>query len=168
MAQFEAFVGVNPWTALFTLLNTLIIFFVARKFLFRPVMKMINDRQKEIDSMYSEANLAKGEANAMRSEYRHKLEDAQAASDRMVKEAVARGQLRKEEIIRQAQHDASAIMAKASADIELEKRKAINEAKDEISDIAVAIAGKVVGRELNAADQAALVDRFIAELGGEA
>lgn len=168
MAQFEAFVGVNPWTALFTLLNTLIIFFVARKFLFRPVMKMIKDRQSEIDTMYSEANLAKGEANAMRAEYQHKLADAQAASDRMVKEAVDRGRLRKEEIIRQAQQDASAIMAKASADIELEKKKALNEAKDEISDIAVAIAGKVVGRELNAADQAALVDRFIAELGEKA
>ena len=44
MAQFEAFIGVNFWTALFTLLNTLTIFFVARHFLFRPVMKIIKDR----------------------------------------------------------------------------------------------------------------------------
>ena len=168
MAQFEAFIGVNFWTALFTLLNTLTIFFVARHFLFRPVMKIIKDRQKEIDGMYSDADTAKGEANAMRSEYQQKLADAQATSDRIVKEAVARGQSRHEEIIRQAQQEASAIMDKASADIELERKKAINDAKNEISGIAIAIAGKVVGRELNEKDQAALVDHFIDELGDDA
>ena len=87
MAQFEAFIGVNFWTALFTLLNTLTIFFVARHFLFRPVMKIIKDRQKEIDGMYSDADTAKGEANAMRNEYQQKLANAQATSDRIVKEA---------------------------------------------------------------------------------
>ena len=168
MAQFEAFIGVNFWTALFTLLNTLTIFFVARHFLFRPVMKIIKDRQKEIDGMYSDADTAKGEANAMRKEYQQKLADAQATSDRIVKEAVARGQSRQEEIIRQAQQEASAIMDKASADIELERKKAINDAKNEISGIAIAIAGKVVGRELNEKDQAALVDHFIDELGDDA
>ena len=165
MAQFEAFIGVNFWTALFTLLNTLTIFFVARHFLFRPVMKIIKDRQQEIDGMYSAADAAKGEADAMRSEYQQKLADAQATSDRLVKEAVARGQSRQEEIIRQAQQEASAIMDKAAADIELERKKAINDAKNEISGIAIAIAGKVVGRELNENDQAALVDHFIDELG---
>ena len=85
--------------------------------------------------------------------------------DRIVKDAVARGQAREEEIIRQANADAAAIMDKASADIALEKKKAINDAKDEISDMAMAIAEKVVGRELNAADQAALVDDFIDSLG---
>ena len=56
-------------------------------------------------------------------------------------------------------------MLKASADIEMEKKKAINDAKNEISGLAMAIAGKVVERELNAADQADLIDRFINELG---
>ena len=47
----------------------------------------------------------------------------------------------------------------------MEKKKAINDAKDEISVIAVAIAGKVVERELQAADHSRLVDQFIQELG---
>ena len=66
MGQFEAFVGVNFWTALFILLNTLIIFFVAKKFLFKPVMKIIQDRQQEIDDMYAKAGQAKEEASALR------------------------------------------------------------------------------------------------------
>ena len=165
MGYFEDFIGVNPWTALFTLLNTLAVIIVGTKFLFKPVMKMIRDRQQEIDDLYADANTAKANAEAMQTEYQAKLDNAQATSERIVKEAVSRGQAREEEIIRQANADASAIMDKASADIAMEKKKAINDAKDEISDLAMAIAEKVVGRELKAADQADLVDAFIDGLG---
>ena len=165
MGQFEAFVGVNFWTALFILLNTLIIFFVARKFLFNPVMKIIRERQQEIDDMYTKAGEAKEQAAAIRTEYEEKLSAATDKADRLVKEAVARGQSREEEILRQANAEANAIREKASADIAQEKKKAINDAKDEISVIAMAVASKVVGRELTADDQSALVDQFIDELG---
>ena len=165
MGYFEELIGINLWTALFTLLNTLTVIFVGTKFLFKPVMKMIQDRQKEIDDLYSDADKAKADAEAMRCDYQAKLDNAQATSERIVKEAVARGQNREEEIIRQANADAAAIMDKASADIALEKKKALNDAKDEISEIAMAIAGKVVGRELTAADQSKLVDEFIDGLG---
>ena len=165
MGYFEDFIGVNFWTALFVLLNTLTIFFVARKFLFNPVMKIIKERQQEIDNMYTKAGEAKEQAKALRQEYEDKLSAATETSDRLVKEAVARGQAREEEILRQANAEADAIRQKASADIAQEKKKAINEAKDEISVIAMAIAGKVVGRELNSEDQSGLVDSFIEELG---
>ena len=165
MEGFEELRGVNFWTALFVLLNTLAIFFVAKKFLFKPVMKIIKDRQDEIDGMYQAAGDAKKQAEAMRGEYQQKLTAAQQTSERIVKEAVSRGQAREEEILRKANADAAAIMDKASADIALEKKKAINDAKDEISDLAMAIAGKVVGRELNEADQKDLIDRFIDNLG---
>ena len=167
MGYFEEFIGVNFWTALFVLLNTLTIFFVAKKFLFGPVMKIITERQQEIDDMYTKAGEAKEQAKALRQEYEDKLCAATETSDRLVKEAVARGQSREEEIIRQANAEANAIRQKASADIAQEKKKAINEAKDEISVIAMAVASKVVGRELGEADQASLVDSFINELGDE-
>lgn len=162
---FEELLGVNPWTALFTLANTVALFLIMKKFLWVPVLKMIEDRQQEIDSMYAEADSAQAEAKRVQAEYQQKLSVAAETSERMVKEAVARGQNREEEIIRQANREAAAIMDKASADIALEKKKAINEAKDEISVIAMAIAGKVVGRSLTDADQAKLVDSFIDELG---
>lgn len=165
MGYFEEFIGVNLWTALFTLLNTLTVIFVGTKFLFKPVMKMIQDRQSEIDTLYSEADAAKEQAAAMERDYAQKLSAAQATSDRLVKEATARAQAREEEILRKAGADASAMMAKAASDIALEKKKAINDAKNEISDLALSIAGKVVGRELTQQDQAELIDRFIDELG---
>lgn len=163
--MFESFIGVNFWTALFVLLNTLAIFFVAKKFLFVPVMNMIKARQEEIDNMYLEAGNAKDEAIALEAEYKKKLSQATLTGERMVKEAMERGQYRQEEILWQANLEAEAIMAKASADIAREKKKALNDAKDEISDIAMAIAEKVVGRELSDADHADLVDSFIDRLG---
>ena len=167
MGFFEEFIGVNFWTALFTLLNFLVVLFVGQKFLYGPVMKIIQDRQAEIDGMYDSAGKAKAEAQAMEAEYKQKLAAAQSTSERLVKEAVSRGQSREEEIIRQANAEADAIRAKAAADIAQEKKKAINDAKDEISGIAMAIAGKVVGRELTVSDQSALVDAFIDGLGDQ-
>lgn len=168
MGTFEELLGVNFFNALFTLANTLAIFFVAKKFLYKPVMKMIEDRQKEIDDMYDTAGQAKSSAAALESEYQLKLSAAAETSERMVKEAVTRGQHREEEIIRQANMEADAIRSKAAADIAQEKKKAVNDAKDEISEMAMAIAGKVVGRVLSSADQASLVDHFIDELGEQA
>lgn len=165
MEQFQSFVGVDFWTALFALLNFLTILIVGTKLLWKPVMKIIKDRQQEIDDLYKDANTAKTSAEAMEAEYQQKLAAASETGDRIVKEAVARGQAREEEILRKANADAAAIMDKASADIAMEKKKAINDAKDEISEMAMAIAGKVVGRQLTQEDHSALVDAFIDELG---
>jgi F-type H+-transporting ATPase subunit b len=117
--------------------------------------------------MYTSAGEAQTEANAMREEYQQKLSAAQQTSERLVKEATMRGQANEEEIIQKANEEASAILNKAAADIAMEKKKAINDAKDEIASLSLAIAGKVVERELSGADQELLIDRFSDELGDQ-
>ena len=159
------FLNINFFTALFTLGNTVALFFVLKIFLFKPIMKMIQDRQKEIDDMYEEADQAKQQATSMRTEYADKLAAATKTSERLVKEAVERGQLRQEDIIRQANAEADAIRQKAQAEIAQEKKKALDDAKHEIAGLVMDVAGKVVGRSLNDADQEKLVDQFIEELG---
>ena len=163
--MFESFIGVNFWTALFVLLNFLLLFFVAKKFLFKPVMKMIQSRQQEIDDMYAEAQTAKDSAQAMQAQYQAQLAAAQQTGDSIVKEAMTRGKNREEEIIRQANREAEAIRKKAAADIAREKKQVLNDAKNEISALAVEIAGKVVGANLDTAQQEKLVDSFLEELG---
>ncbi len=165
MDQFEAFLGVNPWTALFTLLNFLLVLYVGKRFLYGPVMKMIQDRQNEIDDMYAKADAAKTDAAKLRDTYQQQLSQAQSESDRIVKEATLRAQNREEEILRKAAADADAIRDKAIADIAQEKKKAVNDAKNEISGLAMAIAGKVVERELKESDQTQLIDQFLNNLG---
>ncbi len=159
------FLNINFFTALFTLVNTLLLFFVLKKKLFHPVMKMIRDRQQEIDDMYRKADEATQTAQALQTEYEQKLNEATLTGERLVSEAVARGQSREEEILRQAEQKAAAIREKAEQDAIRERKKVLNEAKDEISVIAVDIAGKVVGRQMNEEDQTRLVDDFIHRLG---
>ena len=159
------FLNINFFTALFTLANTVALFLVLKKYLFKPVLKMIETRQKEIDDLYADAGNAKQQAQLLEAEYRQKLDAAAETGDRLVKEATVRAQNRSEQIVAAANAEADAIRAKAAADIAQEKKKAMNDAKDEISVLALDIAGKVVGRELTAADSARLVDSFIDRLG---
>ena len=121
MGYFESFIGVNFWTALFVLLNTIALFLVLKKYLLDGILKMISDRQEEIDNMYKEANDSREMANAMKEDYSQKLEAANETSQRIVQEAVIRGQNREEEIIRDARSQADAMMDKARADIAQEK-----------------------------------------------
>ena len=147
------------------LLSFLLVLYVGKRFLYGPVMKMIQDRQKEIDDMYAKADEAKETAAKLRDTYQQQLSQAQSESDRIVREATLRAQNREEEILRKASADADAIRDKAIADIAQEKKRAVNDAKNEISGLAMAIAGKVVERELTDDDQSALIDRFIQDLG---
>ena len=73
MTGFESFVGIDPWTALFTFCNMMITFAVLKKFLFKPVKKMIDDRQAEIDTMYADADAAKQKAAELEQEYQQHL-----------------------------------------------------------------------------------------------
>ncbi len=165
MGKFEGFIGVNFWTALFVLLNTLAIFFVARKYLFKPVSKLIRDRQTEIDEMYKKADESKREAEGLALEYSRKLSGAQAESDRLIKDAALRAEEKEQLILRDARTQAALLIDKAEKDARNEKVKAVNAARDEIASLAVEIAGKIVEREINDADQTALVDGFIKKLG---
>ncbi len=168
MEQFESFLGINFWTALLTLGNFLLVLYVGKKFLYGPILTIIENRQKEIDDLYADAGSAKANAQALQAEYREKLSAAQGESQRIVADAVKRAQNREEEILLKANREAGAILEKAHADIAQEKKKALNDAKNEIAGLSLAIAGKVVEREIREADQAAFIDRFIDGLGEQA
>lgn len=167
MSGFENFIGFNPWTALFTLLNLVLTFLILKKFLFKPVNKMIDDRQKEIDELFAEAEDAKKMAENMRADYDRKLAEAKESSAKIISEASQEANRRSDEIIRQARLDADALRQKADADIALERKKALNDVKGDISRIAMDIAEKVVERELNTDDQERLIDGFLRDLGDQ-
>lgn len=165
MTGFESFVGIDPWTALFTFCNMMITFAVLKKFLFKPVKKMIDDRQAEIYTMYADADAAKQKAAELEQEYQQHLQSIRDERDTLLREATARAQKREEEIVGEARAEAAALRAAAEADIAQERKKAVNDLKNEIGGIAVDIAGKVVEREINETDHKALIDEFIRNVG---
>lgn len=165
MTGLESFVGVNPWTALFTFCNMLITFAVLKHFLFKPVKQMIDDRQQEIDAMYADAAAAQQKAAALEEEYQAHLQSIKQEQENLLREAAIRAQKREEEIVNAARAEAQALRTAAEADVAQERKKAVNDLKNEIGGIAVEIASKVVEREINKADHQALIDEFIRNVG---
>lgn len=162
---FESFVGVNVWTMLFAWCNLLILYLFLKKLLFVPMKKMIDDRQKEIDDMYENAENAEKDADRNKALYEEKLRAASDESEEILKNAVRRAQLKEEDILRDAQAEASRIYERAEEQIALEKKRALDEVKNEVSDMAIEIAGAVIGREVSEDEHAELIDRFIDGVG---
>ena len=165
MELYQSLVSVNPITLIAQICNLFIQLFVFKKFFWNKILVVIDARREAADKEIVDAENAKAEAMVIKQTYEENMLQARAQADQILQNAQKSAVARSEEIIGQAQQQAAQIKAKASADIEQEKKKALNDAKDEISVIALAIAGKVVGRELNADDQSKLVDSFIEELG---
>ena len=165
---YQSLVTVNPVTLIAQICNLFIQLLVVKIFFLDKIKAIIDKRREAADAQITEAENAKAEALAIKQTYEQNMLQAKAKADDLLMTAQRTANSRSEEIIAQAQQQAAQIKSKASADIELEKKKALNEAKNEISDLAMAIAGKVVARELNAEDQADMIDRFIDELGDKA
>ena len=162
---YQSLVTVNPVTLIAQICNLFIQLLIVKIFFLDKIKAILDQRRDAADKQITEAETAKSEALAIKKTYEQNMLEAKAKADDLLLTAQRTANSRSEEIISQAQQQAAQIKSKAAADIELEKKKAINEAKNEISDLAMAIAGKVVARELNAGDQADMIDRFIDELG---
>jgi F-type H+-transporting ATPase subunit b len=161
----EGFVGVNVWTGIFTLVNLLVLFLVMKKFLFKPVKKMIDDRQQEIDGLYADAGASKEAAEALKEQYEARLSEANAEKEEILRVAHRKARLREEEILKQAQEKASHTLKRAEEQIALEKKRALNDIKDEVSGMAVDIASAVLARDVKAKEHSDLIDSFIEKLG---
>lgn len=161
----EDFVGVNFWTIIFAWCNLLILYLFLRKLLFNPIKNMIDSRQKEIDDMYSDAESSRAEAAELKVQYDAMLATADAESDKILRSAQRRAELKEEEIIRDAKVEADRIIERAEEMVELEKRQAINEVKDEVSKMAIDIASAVIERDVSEDEHKKLIDEFIENVG---
>ena len=167
MDPYQSLVTVNPVTLIAQICNLFIQLLIVKIFFLDKIKAVLDKRRETADKQIADAEAAKSEAAAIKQTYEENMRQAKTKADDMILSAQKTAAQRSEEIISQAQKQAAQIKTKAASDIEMEKKKAINEAKDEISDLAMAIAGKVVARELNDADQDGMIDRFIEELGDQ-
>ena len=165
--EFESFVGVNVWTMLFAWCNLLIVYLILKKLLFKPVKNMIDSRQKEIDDMYAGAEKNKLEAEKMREEYEKKVASANEEADEILKNAIRRAALREEDILNEAGEKAQRILDRAAEQIELEKKQAINDVKNQVSEMAIGIASAVIERDVDKTEHEKLIDDFIKNMGDE-
>ena len=164
-AIYQSLVAVNPVTLIAQICNLFLQLFVVKKFFLNKILAILDARREAADKEIVDAKNAREEAMNIRATYEENMRQAKAEANALLQHAQKTASARSEEIISQAQAQAVQIKEKAAADIAQEKKKAINDAKDEISGISMAIAEKVVERQLNAADQQKLIAQFIDELG---
>ena len=163
----QSLVGVAPWTLIAQLCNLFLQIYLIKRFLFKPINAILEKRKAMADAQIRDAEAAKAEAEAMKSEYEQNMLEAKTKANEILTTAQKTATLQSEEILREAAAQAAAMKLKAESDIAQEKRKAVNEIKDEIGGIAMEIAGKVIEREISEEDHTKLIDEFISNVGGE-
>ena len=167
MDLYQSLVTVNPVTLIAQICNLLLQMFLVKVFFLDKIKAIIDARREAADKEITDAKTAKEEAMVIKATYEQNMLESKAKAEKILQSAQQTAAQRSEQIISDAQKTAVAMKQKAEAEIAQQKKRALNDAKNEISEIAMTIAGKVVGRELNAADHAKMVDSFIDELGGE-
>ena len=161
-------VTIIPWTFIAQICNLFIQMLLIKKFLFNPIREILAKRKAAADAEIQDATKAKEEAEAIKAEYEANIQNAHDKANEILTSAQKIAQQQSEQIIKDASDEAVAIKAKAESDIALEKRKAVNEIKDEIGSIAMEIAGKVIEREICEEDHTKLIDEFIENVGEQA
>ena len=164
---YQSLVAVEPLTLIANICNLFIQMLIIKKFFLDKIVAVLDQRRSAADKEITDAEKAKQEAMEIKKTYEDNMIKANAKANEILTTAQKTATERSDKIIGEAQQAAAQIKSKASADIAQEKKKAINDAKNEISGLALAIAGKVVERELADSDQAGLIDRFIDELGDQ-
>ncbi len=158
-------ISVNLWNTLLSLANLVIIFLILKKFLFKPVQKVMTERQNQVDKIYSDADENLSTAKELKQEYEQRLASARQEADSLIKTATQNAQRKSDQIVAEANSQASHVKQKAEAEIEQQKKQMLKDVRNEISEIAVGIASKVVEREIGQKDYDGFVDEFIQNVG---
>ena len=158
-------ISVNIWSILVSLANLLIMFLILKRFLFKPVQKMMAARKQQVDQIYQDAKENRDSAINMKQEYEARLATAREEADGLVRNAVQTAQRKGDAIVPEANSQASHLKQKAEQEIAQEKKQMLQDVRGEISDIAVSIASKVVEREVKKQDYDGFVDEFIKNVG---
>ena len=158
-------ISINVWLILISLSNLAIIFYIMKRFLFKPVKNVIAKRQAEIDEHYQAAEQAEKSAQENRAAYEQKMADAKAEADEMIQSATAAASRRSERIVSDAHDKAEGIIRQAHTEAELEKKKAQETIRQEIADVSTVLTEKLLGREINESDHRGMIDSFLDEIG---
>jgi F-type H+-transporting ATPase subunit b len=162
MAFFEAF-GVDLWKLAFQIVNFLILLFLLNRFLFKPVLKRIDERNQQLGQGLEDAAAAARDRELARAEREATMAEARQDADALVQRAAKTAEATSAEILATARESAEQLTARARDEIAAEKERALAEIRGEVADLALLAAGKLVGEEMDEPTQRRLVEQFLAE-----
>jgi len=160
----EAIIPKGP-EILVALVSFFILLFVLGKFAFPPVVKMLDERAEKIRESLDKAEETKVEAERLLGEYQQQLAVARVEANKVIEQGRVVAESVKNEIIAKAKEEAEAEKEKAIEAIKAEKVAAMADLQRQVADISVAVAAKIIGSSLKIEDHAALIERYVAEVG---
>lgn len=141
-----------------------IVFFFMWRWAMPTITKTLEQRRQAITGQIEEAEKSKREAEGLLADYRAQLDAAKSEGNRVIEEARQSADQMKADILSKAEKDAEGIRAKAREEAATEMSRALADAKAQVGDISVELAGKIVGESLDADTHRALIDRYLADL----
>ena len=168
MTGLDRLIGFDPQLlhdSILTGINIFILFFLLSYLLFNPVRDVLEKRKQKIAQELAAAAGDMASASALKEEYEAKLKNVNKEAEDILEAARKKAKTRENEIIDEARAEASRIVERANREIELEKKKAIDDLKQDVVNIASLMAQKAVGNAIDIVIQNALIDETLKEMG---
>ncbi|WP_426350062.1 F0F1 ATP synthase subunit B [Alloiococcus sp. CFN-8] len=154
------------WNLLFTIINLLILYLLMKKFLYKPVLGIIEKRRSLVEAQLNNSAEIEKQANELKAQYEEKLLMGNAEYHTIIEESKKKGELAYEAIIEKANAEAQKILIKAEKKIEREKENALVNLKDEIGMLAIEAAEKIINDKATLGRDCELYDDFLVKVGG--
>jgi F-type H+-transporting ATPase subunit b len=164
----DAMFEFNPVDIGITIVNLLVLFLILRKLLWKPVSEFLEKRRQLINDDLDNAQRNREEAQKLLEEHRQLVAQNKGEAAKIIDNAVRQADLRKDEIIAQAGQEAAALLEREKAEIAQEQAKVMQELREDISNLSVAVAEKMLARNLTAQDQEAIFTAVLEELESHA
>ena len=152
-------------TFIWTLFNLLLLYFLMRKLLFKPVTAYMDNRTKSIKDNMESAEKSKADALALKQKYEDQIKTARDEADKILDDVRARAGREYEAAVGAAKKDAEAVLIRAREEIERERAQMINEVKGQVAGLALAAASRVIEANMDTESNRVLVNKFIDEAG---
>ena len=166
MEFFNAF-GVDGWKLLFQVVNFLLLLYLLNRFLFKPVLKLLDEREARIRKGLEDAEAAARDRELAKAEREAALDEARREAHEMVARANKIAEDSRAEILAEAKDQSEKITARAREEITAEKDKAMAELRATVADLALDAAGRLVRSDMNQTTQRRLVEEFLTEVAPE-
>jgi F-type H+-transporting ATPase subunit b len=150
---------------IWAIINFSVLLAILYKFLYGPLLKVMENRQNEIKNNISQAEEIRNEAEALRAQLKQELEKARSDARETMEKAVKAAEETKNQIISEAKDSANNIVVKAQEEIQREKEQALADIRNELASLAILAAGKVIGKTMTVEEHGQLVDKYIQEVG---
>jgi F-type H+-transporting ATPase subunit b len=159
---------INLFQVIIAAANFVLFLAIIWKFAFTPISKMLSDRKARIEEGLRDAEQARRDRESAEAERVAALQEARREANEILARAQKVAQESRDADIAATKADLERMRERAAAEIEAEKVRAIAEVRDEVADLALRAAGKVVGETLNTDRERRLVSEFLAETSGPA